>query len=294
MNTYARFNNKRKKDFDLVTAVRICDGEESFVKYANVPEARPFLEVFPEKYSLLRDQTSFNPVACHLEGEHVFFEQGRGESFDQILMRCVQNHDKEAFLKNIALFDSFLRSNIAQTISTDKEFTKIFGPVKSSAKGKKVEMLSVGCVDISLNNLFYDEAASKCSLIDYEWIFSFPVPYKFVLWRALYMFYQEHSAYQLNQILVPLHDLYDTYDITDVECDIFIQWEYHFQEYVLQKTPWSLEEFRDRIIALETCQPIGQRSFLPSTQKILSIETVIKKYDILRVRKLYWLYKKRK
>ena len=38
------------------------------------------------------------------------------------------------------------------------------------------------------------------SNFDYEWVFDFPVPYEYVLWRSVYQLYDKYAVYLLPQI----------------------------------------------------------------------------------------------
>lgn len=45
--------------------------------------------------------------------------------------------------------------------------------------------LSCGIVDLLLSNMILESWTNNTYIIDYEWVFNFPIPKKYVIWRAL-------------------------------------------------------------------------------------------------------------
>lgn len=59
--------------------------------------------------------------------------------------------------------------------------------------------LPVTNVDLIFSNLVLNRNGAV-SNFDYEWVFDFPVPYEYVLWRSIYQLYDKYAVYLLPQI----------------------------------------------------------------------------------------------
>lgn len=289
IKVYARFNNARKNKFELTTIAEKINDSTSFVKYANNPNATEFLNTLIEKYNILKD-SSYNPVHCYKKSGKIYFSRAIGKSFDEILLECVYKHDSKSFKKYLKDFDSLLKKNISKNkIVNNEEFKNIYGD--QNKDDLKWNMMSVSCIDFIFDNVFFDEKNNKYTLIDYEWVMSFPIPYKYVLWRSLYAFYQKYYDYQLNSFMDSLEKIYDEFNISEAERELFIKWEYNFQKYVRDTMPMSLREFKSSIVSLENDPRLHNRVFLKSTCEKIALEgkivNVKKSLALHKIKNLY-------
>ena len=76
-----------------------------------------------------------------------------------------------------------------------EEFVKVFGEEPHCAGYS----LPVTNVDLIFSNLVINRNGAV-SNFDYEWVFDFPVPYEYVLWRSAYQLYDKYAVYLLPQI----------------------------------------------------------------------------------------------
>ena len=110
------------------------------------------------------------------------------------------------------------------------EFAGVFGTAGSDAEW---EMVRPANIDLILDNIFLDDAEgqkSEAHIIDGEWIFDFPVPAHFILWRAVNEFYSGHR--EAEQTL-PQEILLKEYGIGPDWRQLFWKWASHFEkEYV--------------------------------------------------------------
>ena len=52
-------------------------------------------------------------------------------------------------------------------------------------------------IDMSFDNIITDQTDNKYKIIDYEWVFPFPIPVKFVIYRAVVCFlYKKWQCYE--------------------------------------------------------------------------------------------------
>jgi len=119
--------------------------------------------------------------------------------------------------------------------------------------------MSPGVVDLNFDNIIYEQASSTYSLIDYEWMFSFAIPKKFIISRAFLYFFRRHhqiirattsperQSIELGEnLLVPsvIYERFKEYFTNIYEPD---KAEACFQRYVFGYTPSRSRLYRQKI-----------------------------------------------
>jgi hypothetical protein len=107
-------------------------------------------------------------------------------------------------------------------------------------------------IDLILDNIF--EQDGRYEVIDCEWIFDFPVPVDFLIWRAINELY---AAYPNLEQLYAKEEFLGEYGITSQTAAIFWRWATYFTEHYvganrllsrsIPKTEISLEKFRQKL-----------------------------------------------
>ena len=108
------------------------------------------------------------------------------------------------------------------------EFAEVFGEGKLP---EGIPCATVSDVDMIFSNIFVESgkaaADSAWIVIDYEWTFPFPVPKKYLIYRAVYYaYYQIFKAEGKS-----LADWLKSAGLTEEETECFARMEEHFQEY---------------------------------------------------------------
>lgn len=109
------------------------------------------------------------------------------------------------------------------------EFAEVFGEGKLP---EGIPCAAVSDVDMIFSNIFVESgkaaADSAWIVIDYEWTFPFPVPKKYLIYRAVYYaYYQIFKAEGKS-----LADWLKSAGLTEEETECFARMEVHFQEYL--------------------------------------------------------------
>ena len=71
--------------------------------------------------------------------------------------------------------------------------------------------------------LFREEDGNE--IIDYEWVFPFPVPVPFIMWRMIHELYTRIPA--LHRFC-PEEQMMEKFEIHYSDYEIFMQWTLHF------------------------------------------------------------------
>ena len=231
MILYSKFNNYRKTKFQLITNIEEDKGEIFSSKTATSPESYAFLNLIFDKYNyLLKSYFSLKPVKPEkIKHNKLIFKYQNLKTIEYILLKALTEKNKENFIEIIKAYISAIKRNKFNDGYLSEDFNKIFNP-KSKEKVKD-ELLNVGCIDLNFNNIFISSKKDDYTLIDYEWTFEFPVPYKYIIFRAITDFYFRYSQYKPND-LIKLDSLYKRFNITSIDEKKYITYEYNFQKYV--------------------------------------------------------------
>jgi hypothetical protein len=172
MIIYSKFNTSRKSEYQLLTTIEIIDDIKYSYKKALKNEAKPFLESLIKKHDLLnKENLPFDLVKVERTSDGMRFNYIEGETLDAKLFRAIAKREKSKIIRVLLDFKDIIdRCNI-QKSTLGEEFREIFGENEPITK----ECLLSGCIDLTLDNFIVNKE-NKCVLIDYEWVFPFPVP----------------------------------------------------------------------------------------------------------------------
>lgn len=195
---FSRYNRLRKKQYRLKTCIVQDGGSRRVVKSPLHEEAAGHVA------ALLRNEEKWRgtlPKISYINGEMVNGQYQTpyvdGMNLDVSFYRY--RHSAEimiAKLKNL-IQEYFLPGEEKRIpfIMTE-EFARVFGDQASDGEYS----LPVTNVDLIFSN-FKVERAGGLVNFDYEWVFEFPIPYEYVLWRAIYQLYDKFAACLRPQII---------------------------------------------------------------------------------------------
>ena len=229
--SYVKYSTRRKADFAISTEVYEPKDAPRFVrKRAFLPEGCDHIQNI---LALQRDlagalaNTKFYPCMCHGSDDltQVVFDFAPGESLEHMLDGYLFSG---AIDKVYALMENFfdeLSRGATREFYLMPEFSEIFLGELQWPNRTDVT-LSVTDVDLIFANVICDN--NKWWIIDYEWSFRFPVPFRFLMFRCL--FYYLHAKPQRLEILT--EEAYRHFGFDEQELDLYHQMEEHFQEYI--------------------------------------------------------------
>lgn len=242
MIIYSKYNSYRKEEFQLVTNI---EKEEDLLfssKIARNKNAKVFLASFFEKCDYLKkNMFSFDVIEPKkINDMKINFEYKKGKTLDSLLFEIIQKLNKEKFINLIKKYVGLIKKSEIKNDNLSPDFKEIFGGEDET----KFDCAQVGCLDLNFDNIILDDNDSnKFWVIDYEWTFNFPVPYKYLIFRALTAFYGNYFYYNLNKNFIKLSELYEIFEITPQEKNTFVNFEYNFQKYVGNSFNISLEDY---------------------------------------------------
>lgn len=231
-------NNNRKKRFQLKTVV---DKKNRIIYKESIDESDIFLDSFIKKYEKLDKNESkkliFNKIWKRRKNK-LFFDfidwETLEEKIDKNLSEKYILYYFDVYIDIIDLFKVCEAQNVYES-------KKVFW--KSIDFLSKNEMyLKSGLLDLIFGNIIINE---NINVIDYEWVFDFPVNKKYAIWRSFY-YYLCKIEKEKN---IDVKKIYKFYKqkiwIWIIQEWLFINMEYNFQKYVNSKKP-------NRLIYLKT------------------------------------------
>lgn len=198
---YAKYTDYRNRRFRLLTRIieqddgtRIvtkesADGADAAQHLESIAWARGALE------ALYGDTLSICP--CSYADDRVTFPYIPGTSYQHTLNRAVSSGNdgkmRDAFGAYAALLEGGDRNIVPFTASD--AFREVFSDV-IVAEGTPA--LGLSNLDASGDNLIIAEPSKKLTLVDYEWVMSFPIPRDFVVYRNLRVMHEKHWSNQIR------------------------------------------------------------------------------------------------
>ena len=240
---YVKYNRTREERFRLKTEIIREDGTLKVEKTALGEAGAAHIRSFGDKYEkmcgtaprirFLKPQFSDDGMTVcfpYLEGETLGDELGArirdGKIPFAALERAMAFVFPQDFMRQEGQ-DGYFRTDEAETAPfvPTPEFVSVFGgiPEGSLVRGRTVETANV---DGLFENLMISDG--RVYGIDYEWVFDFPVPAKFLHYRNLLYFYRRYE----KLIKDGLPELFSHFGISGEEQEIFAGMEQSFQSYV--------------------------------------------------------------
>lgn len=253
---YVKFSEDRAPEFCIKTKIMSDDDCKIIYKSSIDGTISEHLQLMPERHQWLlerytSDDVVINDVTRTDKGMRFAFV--KGESVQAQLDRYIAQADC-IHAKN--LIQTYIKKmlNISAyrgDFEPDNDGKKIFGNVVM----KNVDLANVSDIDMIFSNILIDD--NKWNVIDYEWTFDFPIPQKFILYRAL-LYWKNTSNVMENH---SWDELMSWGEISEKEAKVFDEMETAFQHYVAGNT----ETFRTK--AYHECKP--QYSINQMNQRII-------------------------
>lgn len=233
---YAKMNADRARRFRIQTMIcRSEDGEMEVVKSPLCPEAEDHLlrmkdheqAYLPGQFDL--DGTSYK-VTClpgQKRGDSLVYPYLEGESLGHLAGSAADSRDKERIIRMTdALWNLILQGQTPGESEKMGAFRTVFGSRLPEQAGALVMPANI---DLIFDNLIFD--GDEIRIIDGEWIFDFPVPAGFILFRAVNELY---SCHPLLEMTLPEGDLLARYQISDRDIQSFRTWAGFFEKRYVQ------------------------------------------------------------
>ena len=252
---FVRYASDRAPQFRLATKIVMgADGKRHVYKEAMNQMANRHVEAIFENFEELEKSyasTKLKANSCtFLEGkeEAPQFIGMSSRARNRVKLEYVQGMTLEAYLDRLneekqfghmsALlkeFSSLIAESCGQgEFRMSEEFKKIFGDVALPGSYKASPRSNY---DLIFSNILLDPDKAEDGdwlVLDYEWMFPFHIPAKFILYRALFYYEQSRKDTGYFKYLSEQgKNIYTEFSINGAEQELFREMEHNFQVYII-------------------------------------------------------------
>lgn len=224
---YSKYNRERLPKFQTGTIVFKSNDQLVVKKVALTDKAVDHVKNIYANYELLK-QIKMDITSAKLEGHEVLFEYVAGESFEHRLLKAVIERDKNKIFRLLETYKSIIKNmgfTFYRNFKSCLQFEAIFG--------KQVEIENVICFDIANIDLAFENliftSNDNYKIIDYEWVFNFPIPVDYIIYRSVTLFFR-NMEYISN--LITMNEIWDFYGISIDNIQIFNEMNAGITNYV--------------------------------------------------------------
>lgn len=196
---YCKISDSRNKEYQIAT--RICrEGPRLWVEKENLsPEGAAHICGFSKRKEILERlyQGQHAVAPCEIKGSVARFPYIEGQTLEnKMLLQIAADRSPAAVAR---VFGEWLdvipgREDNRCSFAKTQEFVRWFGDVSGLEGAPSLKACNFDC---SSDNLIL--CGDVLTIIDYEWVFAFPIPTDLIFYRLLKLFYNKHP--QIEKIL---------------------------------------------------------------------------------------------
>lgn len=178
---YARTSVFRKPEFRVDTAIKLDQNKLTVVKTAHSKKAEKHLKNIVNNYSeLSSSKISFKVIEPMPMGGAITFDYIDGNRLDKVVFDAAIDNDLDTVHEIIDGILAEIDSLSVKKTTKDKKYQRIFGKTFVDED----TYLSIGYFDFNFDNFISKNGNTY--LIDYEWLFDFPIPSSLIKTRLFY------------------------------------------------------------------------------------------------------------
>lgn len=241
---FIKYSDFRRKEFQTKTVIYREKEILKISKCAVCPEGENHIRNFVENHELLKKAyPSVTPIPVSIEHGAATFPYCCGVSLDSKL-EALLNKPNALIVKLTRYMNLQIEAaeEYIELFTETDDFSAIFG----DSGGYTGLSRTCSNVDLVASNIF--EESGKLHCIDYEWVFSFPIPVRYLQFRMALNFYIRHHA-GLNRHFTE-NSYFNTLGFSTTEVEVYKNMECRFQYYVIG-TDQYISRYRRNVIPLD-------------------------------------------
>ncbi|MGG2053012.1 glycosyltransferase [Lysinibacillus pakistanensis] len=221
-----KYSINRKKAFQLKTIIYEEKNSKYVLKEAYSQAAKSHLENIYNNYEVYK-KSSFNPVEVKMQDKGIVFPFVEGVSLDEILVQKLFNKDKNGFIEKLKWYKTLFLKEEQCAFYQTTDFKNIFGDA-SNLEG--IAAMNLANVDLNFDNIIFLEKDTKIITIDYEWVFKFPIPIDYIIYRAILIFKTKYSGHFVKELV--MEEIFELLEIEIANIPYYEEMESNFSKYV--------------------------------------------------------------
>lgn len=269
-----KYNRTRKEEFQIKTVILQEDGKRYVEKTALCELGISHISSFEYKYQMLSRQNSllkFDEPKLLEDGRSARFRYLIGETLAERLGKEISGGKAPVeAIQNALNLVFHIREEDIEPFRLTPEFVKVFGEVQ----GLFDDAYAIANIDALFENMLVTEEGVFC--LDYEWVFSFPIPVHFVKYRTLYYFYDKYQSLMGYETAA---DFLKEFHISEDMVEFYRKMEESFQEYVHGSNQRVFQEdFMVKTKTLSQLQEVDQE-LMQARERITQLKAEVREKD---------------
>ena len=212
---YAKVNSFRRREFQIATLIKECDGNRFVEKIGLNEAAVPHVKKILKRNNAAIVQEISNGIRC------------RYFTCPNLDQRISQYIDEGDVAKIYEALEAVYRPYFEQAHFSEyytQEFAHAFGDIEGKEEVlTSLKTIRPANIDMICDNIMLEE--DGIHFIDEEWVFDFDIPILFILWRCIRELYAKHVKLPS---LISYENFLSHFQITEQMDEIFLQWTLHF------------------------------------------------------------------
>lgn len=221
---YCKSTEKRKPEFQIYTSIVEENGSRYAVKESVYDCGKKHIRQIADNYETLRQVYGGCIVDNKMKDGRIYFPYVEGNTFGDYLRSLICSNESDEKIR-LALQDwkMFLQGKESNVTVFDEsaQFKEIFGAAENLVGDRALCITNFDCI---ADNIILSEDGRK--VIDYEWVYDFPIPEEFTYYRVLKMFFLD------NPNLLNFARLLSLADINEYKVSIYEKLLQGFDSYI--------------------------------------------------------------
>ena len=231
---FVKLHSDRKDEFKLYTTI-YSDGTVS--KTPTSAKSKNHIKKMHDSKNVCMGRIKC--LDAEMKGDSIYYDFLKQESCESLLIDAILDNDRDGFFKLIEdYYDALFYDSFESDEYATEEFLKVF---------KEKSDITFHCheksnIDMNLANMFLIDG--EFVMIDYEWIFDFPIPLEYIFFNLFnYYFYIN----KLIKEFTNLEEIFNHFNLDLKNIELFKEWNNNFLIHVLERPPVS----QPQIMSLE-------------------------------------------
>lgn len=228
---YSHYRRVCKKEYQTKTVIRY-DKQKIRITKSYIHDMKREYDIFKnmeDKYSQLqKEYICVKYLYPQISKDELSFqyEYIEGESLEEEVSKYVHNTEKmlEIYREIINKYYEY-NKEWEEKFTVTENYKKIFGDSYVTTDEKTLKITNI---DLLLQNLIIKDEVVYC--FDYEWIFDFPIPYEYVIYRSVIYFYEKYCMYFARKL--SRNKMLNELGVKSQNISVYDEMEKKFQEFV--------------------------------------------------------------
>ena len=200
---FVKFSDERRRDYCIKTKIVKEVNNIRVSKEAIFDEGIAHIKRIVENKSILEEYFDYECCPVQFVDNCAVFDYIAGQSLADLYCDALEKGDIEEYERLLTIHKNFIigKGRNKSQFAANEMCEKIFG-ISEEYTGK--EALCCSNYDLIPENIIMNNG--NATVIDYEWVFDFPIPLDYVIYHCIKIFYEKNQnaekIYPLEKALV--------------------------------------------------------------------------------------------